>query len=290
MKVGGYGSLVIIEYKYSYSHQMVSMKKLSSNSLTCILVILGFLVGVSLRDFVGQFEKSNKKIETNFLKFADNNSAHKKHALLESNFINSDNKWKIQMHYRGTQQKQRSKGGFYSQVGQDVTLLSIFENNFDGFFIDLASNDAQYLSNTLALERHLGWHGLCIEPNPRYHTAYKERSCTLVDAVAGKFDNETISFVFDDALGGISGFDKTIADNKNGVMFQTVSLESIFKKMNVPQVINYMSLDVEGAELYVMSTFPFHKYRFDVITVERPRMLRVLLEKNDYVYVTDHGT
>jgi FkbM family methyltransferase len=249
---------------------MTNMRKLSSNSLTYILVVLGFLVGVSLRDFVGQFEKSNEKIETNF--------------------IHPDNKWKIQMHYNGIQQKQLSKSGFYSQVGQDVTLLSIFENKFDGFFVDLASNHAQLLSNTLALERHLGWQGLCIEPNPRYHAAYKERICTLVDAIAGKFDNEKISFVFDDALGGISGFDKTTTHNENGTKLQTVSLESIFKKMNVPTVINYMSLDVEGAELYVMSTFPFHKYRFDVITVERPRMLRVLLEKNDYVYVTDHGT
>jgi len=270
------------------------MKKLSSNSLTYILVILGFLIGVSLRDFIRQFEKSNEKIETNLRKFVDNSSAadavHKNHALLENDLINSNNKWKMQMHYNGIQQKQLSKGGFYSQVGQDVTLMSIFDNKFDGFFVDLASNDAKLLSNTLALEQHLGWHGLCIEPNPQYHAGYKERTCTLVDAVAGKFDNETISFVFDNAFGGISGFDKTLAPNKNGMLFQTVSLESIFKKMNVPAVINYMSLDVEGAELYVMSTFPFHKYRFDVITVERPRMLRVLLEKNDYVYVTDHGT
>jgi len=266
------------------------MKKLSSNYLVYLRVVVGFLVGVSLREFVGRFEKSHDKIGTTFTKFADNSSAHRNHALLESNVMNKDSKWKMQMHYKGTQQKQLSKGGFYSQVGQDVTLLSIFEDKFDGFFVDLASNDAQSLSNTLALERHLGWQGLCIEPNPQYHAAYKERSCTLVDAVAGKFDNETISFIFDDALGGISGFDKTTAHNKKVVKFQTVSLESIFQKMNVPPVINYMSLDVEGAELYVMSTFPFHKYRFDVITVERPRMLRVLLEKNDYVYVTDHGT
>jgi hypothetical protein len=273
---------------------MVSMKNVLSRSTTYVFVVLGFLIGLSLRDFVKQFERTNKNVERSFVRRVGNSSeatvVHKNSALLKKEFTTSDTKWKMQMQYRGKQTKKLSNVGYYSQVGQDVTLLSIFENKTDGFFVDLASNDAQHLSNTLALENHLGWQGLCIEPNPQYHPAYSQRSCTLVDAVAGRTDNEQISFFLDGSLGGISGFDKTLAKNQKGTLFQTVSLESIFDKMNVPQVINYMSLDVEGAELYVMSTFPFHKYRFDVITVERPKKLRVLLEKNDYVYVMDHGT
>ena len=273
---------------------MVFMKKMLSRSTTYVFVILGFLIGVSLRDFVEQFGKTNKSTEKSFVRRSGNSSeaavVHKNSALLKKEFTTSDTKWKMQMQYRGKQTKQLSTVGYYSQVGQDATLLSIFANKTDGFFVDLASNDAQHLSNTLALENHLGWQGLCIEPNPVYHPAYNQRSCTLVDAVAGRTDNEQISFVLDGPLGGISGFDKTLAKNDKGTMFQTVSLESIFDKMNVPPVINYMSLDVEGAELHVMSTFPFHKYRFDVITVERPKKLRILLEKHDYVYVMDHGT
>ena len=38
-----------------------------------------------------------------------------------------------------------------------------------------------------------------------------------------------------------------------------------------------------------MEKFPFHKYTFLVITVERPKGLRTLLEQNDYTYVRDHG-
>jgi len=273
---------------------MVSMKNVLSRSTTYVFVVLGFLIGLSLRDFVKQFERTNKNVERSFVRRVGNSSeatvVQKKSALLKKEFTTSDTKWKMQMQYRGKQTKKLSSVGYYSQVGQDVTLLSIFENKTDGFFVDLASNDARVLSNTLALENHLGWQGLCIEPNPLYHPAYNQRSCTLVDAVAGRTDNEQISFFLDGSLGGISGFDKTLAKNQKGTLFQTVSLESIFDKMNVPQVINYMSLDVEGAELYVMSTFPFHKYRFDVITVERPKKLRILLEKNDYVYVMDHGT
>jgi len=43
---------------------MINMKKVLSAYLTYVLVISGFLIGVSLRDFVRQFEKSNENSET----------------------------------------------------------------------------------------------------------------------------------------------------------------------------------------------------------------------------------
>jgi len=66
VKIGGYGCQKIIEYKYSHTHQMINMKRLSANSL----VILGLLIGVSLRDFARQLEKSNENIESSCLYFS----------------------------------------------------------------------------------------------------------------------------------------------------------------------------------------------------------------------------
>ena len=43
---------------------MINMKSLLSAYLTYVLVISGFLIGVSLKDFVRQFEKSNENSET----------------------------------------------------------------------------------------------------------------------------------------------------------------------------------------------------------------------------------
>jgi hypothetical protein len=51
----------------------------------------------------------------------------------------------------------------FAQVHQDDIVLDLIGPN--GYFIDLAANDAKDLTNTLTLERH-GWNGLCIEPNP----------------------------------------------------------------------------------------------------------------------------
>jgi FkbM family methyltransferase len=175
-----------------------------------------------------------------------------------------------------------------SQVGQDETVMRILDNKREGYFVDCAANDAVVHSNTLALETRLGWTGLCIEPNPYYHGRFRDRRCTLVEAVAGGKDGEVVKFMENWGLGGIVGFDNT--EDTGSVEVLAVSLETIFDKLNVPSVIDYFSLDIEGAELHVMENFPFHRYKFHVITVERPRHLRTLLEQHDYVYVMDHGS
>jgi hypothetical protein len=50
-------------------------------------------------------------------------------------------------------------GGWHSQVKQDQVVAALLRNKRDGFFVDLASNDAVSLSNTFALEQRLNWNG-----------------------------------------------------------------------------------------------------------------------------------
>ena len=51
---------------------------------------------------------------------------------------------------------------FFSQARQDEVVLSLLRNKKNGYFVDLASNDATLLSNSYALEKHYGWKGLCV--------------------------------------------------------------------------------------------------------------------------------
>ena len=67
---------------------------------------------------------------------------------------------------------------------------------------------------------------------------------------------------------------------------QTKTLETILKQFNAPTIIDYLSLDVEGAETRVLKNFPFDKYKFLTMTVERPPIeLENILFDNDYVFV-----
>jgi len=51
----------------------------------------------------------------------------------------------------------------------------------------------------------------------------------------------------------------------------TVTLEEVLRRHDAPTVVQYLSLDVEGAEDFVMQHFPFHRYQIQVLTVERPK-------------------
>ena len=57
-----------------------------------------------------------------------------------------------------------------------------------------------------------------------------------------------------------------------------------------PSTIDYLSLDIEGAELDALKAFDFAKYRFLVLTIERPvAALRALLRQNGYSFLKTGG-
>jgi FkbM family methyltransferase len=183
----------------------------------------------------------------------------------------------------------------YSQCNQDKIMLALTAKLDDGalsktphFFIDLAANDAKLLSNTLRLEEN-GWEGICIEPNPIYWYHLAHRSCSVVAAFVGGVEDKIQVNVSlsNGAYGGIvgPGMDNRKPGGKNEKRF-TVSLPTVLQKFQVPNVIDYLSLDVEGAELLVMKDFPFENYQFKFMTVERPKPeLRTLFAAKGYLYV-----
>ena len=71
-----------------------------------------------------------------------------------------------------------------SQCGQDKLLIQdIFNDNpRNHYFIDLASNDPVYLSNSYVLETEYGWKGICIEANPVHYIGLSKRKCIAVSA------------------------------------------------------------------------------------------------------------
>ena len=178
---------------------------------------------------------------------------------------------------------------WFSQYRQDEIVSRLFRGKRDGFFIDLAANDAVRLSNTYALETSFGWGGLCIEPNPIYWTGLSYRKCHVVAAIVGNRTMEEVAFRLPRSKAPQGGILGNEYDNKSDKWNEghprfTVSLLDVFKKFKVPRTIDYISLDVEGAEDLVMSSFPFAQYRFSVMTVERPSdVLSTLLTANGYL-------
>ena len=182
----------------------------------------------------------------------------------------------------------------YAQVGQDSIILDLIGSN--GYFIDLAANDALDLTNTLALERK-GWTGLCVEPNPVYWYGLSHRKCTVVGALVSGTKSEKVKVKFRGVFGGIVGkLPKRLADRKKEpdapeVTRYTAPVTEVLNKYNVPKTIDYISLDVEGSEYEIMKDFPFDKFTIRVLTVERPnKHLKKLLTDNGYIYLAELAT
>lgn len=179
-------------------------------------------------------------------------------------------------------------GKWFSQAQQDRIVASLTRNQTHGYFVDLAANDAVHISNTLALEQKFHWHGLCIEANPEYWLRLSYRQCQVVAAVVGKERMEKVTFHPQKVMGGIvrEDFDNSRIKKNKDVSYYTASLEEILEQNHAPSVIDYLSLDVEGAESYVMTNFPFDKYKIKILTVERPKQdLVVKLQQNGYQFV-----
>lgn len=191
---------------------------------------------------------------------------------------------------------------FFGSKNQDKWVIEeVFKYKKNGYFLDIAATDGIHQNNTFFLEKRLKWNGICIEPNKQFfNKLLKTRTaiklCEVIDS-----EEKKINFFPNGGVGGIIGdeYDNNQqkrsnilneAIKKNQVEERTTqSLLSILESHNAPKIIDYFSLDVEGAETKILRNFPFDKYIFLSLTIERPTPeLNDILFKNDYIFVKNY--
>ena len=173
----------------------------------------------------------------------------------------------------------------FSQAGQDLWVIrDVFDFRTGGYFLDIGAADGIHFSNTYALEKYYSWKGLCVEPNPAtFERLKKNRRCLCVQACIDSSPGE----VWLDTGAGLHG-GILPTQSHSGCKVPAMTLTELFRAKNVPPTIDYLSLDIEGAEGRVMETFPFATHRFLAATIERPdNALRRLLAKHGYILVAD---
>jgi FkbM family methyltransferase len=183
---------------------------------------------------------------------------------------------------------------YHSQKGQDRWVIETFGRLHGGFFVELGAGDGRTHSNTLTLERDYRWRGLLIEANPHYAELIRmRRAAQCVTACIDQVEGEA-NFLSLGYLSGIIGedTDHSTAMRPSVVMARspqrtaTRTLASVLEEVAAPNQIDYLSLDVEGAEYRVLRDFPFDRYRFSSMTIERPSQeLHDLLSAAGYILV-----
>jgi len=173
----------------------------------------------------------------------------------------------------------------FSQAGQDLWVIrDVFDYARSGYFVDIGAADGINLSNTYALERYFGWQGICVEANPEtFLKLHARRRAKCVNACIA---DEVRSVAFDGSKGFFSGIVATTEEATTTL--QTMTFADLIQSESIPKTIDYLSLDVEGAEEQVMETFPFETHRFLCATIERPSAkLRATLESQGYRLVAE---
>ena len=178
------------------------------------------------------------------------------------------------------------------QIHQDDLVYQLLGQKRNGFFVELAANDAVYLSNTFALEQYYGWKGICVEGNPMYWEWLAFRDCTVVGSLVGRTKGEELEVNFGTSDGETGGIQPhhlqnpdTIGQQKkpNTRRKRTTTLMEILQTFDAPTTIDFLSLDVEGAEEFIMRGFDFDRFTFSIMTVERPTSgLANLLREKGY--------
>lgn len=181
---------------------------------------------------------------------------------------------------------------YYSQCRQDKWIIEdIFDHKEGGFFVDLGAADGIDISNTYILEKKYKWKGICIEAEDSIFKNLKlNRNCICVNVCIDDYEKKQIKFT--KGRGLIGGIIDQDTDNKGFISSsefdqkETFTLASVLDKYNAPKFIDYLSLDVEGAEHRIFRDFPFGKYKFLAMSIEKPKKeLLDILKKNGYIKV-----
>jgi len=174
--------------------------------------------------------------------------------------------------------------------------LGKYLNYKKGYFIELGANDGLAQSNTMYLEEYLSWNGLLIEPHLENFLKLQENrssknvfsNCACVDF---DFKNDTYNYIYsnlmtigiddkndiEDRFGHAERGAKFLEPGEQTEVFSTKArtLNSVLQEYNSPKTIDFMSLDVEGAELSVLQGINFKEYSFKFILLESRSLVGV---------------
>lgn len=129
--------------------------------------------------------------------------------------------------------------------------------------------DGRILSTTLRLETIFGWNGVLIEPQPKeFQELLKIRKVWAVNAALCVTPHPAyMNFYTNQEFTAMSGFTERKRKKQVKVKVPCVPFYTVLKALNVT-VVDYLGLDIEGAELQVLQTIPFDKVMFKIMTIE----------------------
>ena len=158
-----------------------------------------------------------------------------------------------------------------------------------GYFVEIGGNDGITQSNTKRLELFGGWKGLLVEPDSKNYsrmlitrgkeTCKVEGACVPFgyedDYVELEYSNlmtvaRSLNLDLNDIDGHLDSGRKWLFRGSSQRRFQAraYKLQDLLTQCGAPKVIDFFSLDVEGAELAVLQGVDLTEFRFKNLMIE----------------------
>lgn len=158
----------------------------------------------------------------------------------------------------------------YSQLDEEVIIRHFFGDRRDGFYLDVGCAGAAESTTTYYLEEHLGWTGIGIDALDSYKASWdmyrpksKFISCAITDHTGDTitfYEYGPISSIYEDWAPkfGVKG---------RPIEVSTITLNDLLAAQGVEK-IDFMSMDIEGAELAALAGFDIRRYCVEFVCIE----------------------
>lgn len=165
----------------------------------------------------------------------------------------------------------------YAQDGEDMVLRRLFERQASGFYVDVGAHHPYRFSNTCYFYRR-GWTGLNIDPNPDAIQAFRRDRPSDINVCVGVAEKrgDLLFHLFDEPA--LNTFDADLAADRAKLPgYRLVDTRSVpvrrlddllAEYLPGDQVIDFLSIDVEGMDLSVLRSNDWSRFRPRILLVE----------------------
>jgi FkbM family methyltransferase len=200
----------------------------------------------------------------------------------------------------------KAKQKYYGLNGLDQKIEK-YLNYDNGYYVELGANDGRSQSNTLYFERYRNWHGVLVEPTPHNYLLCRAnrspRNSIYCNACTSfEYKEKFVEIVYSNLMSTPIGLESDFVDpssnaqagakflkkTDNNFSFGAVAkpLNDLLVASSAPKEIDFLSLDVEGAEIEVLKGIDHKTFRFKHMCVESrdSGKLTAYLAKHGYQY------
>jgi FkbM family methyltransferase len=130
----------------------------------------------------------------------------------------------------------------------------------EGFFVEFGAADGKTISNTYLLETEFGWKGILAEPCRAFHDQLeRNRKCQIDHRAVWTSTGEELSFSesTDAFLSGVASpfYLNAKIPVSDSYLVKTVTLTDLLSEYRAPEVIDFLSIDIEGGEKEILEKF-----------------------------------